>query len=129
MVPGTGGKCGASAIDSRLYRLLSQRYHGALDNIFLENLRPGSKFMAIFETIKRGFNGQQNRTWNIRLDSSEFMGTPACVAQIPGMITLQSKDLHDLFDPVVSKILEQILTQISSAEKKFRRRVISVSFN
>ena len=129
MASGTGGKCGASAIDSRLYQLLSQRYRGALDSILLENLRPGSNFMGTFEAIKRKFNGEKDRTWQLRLNSSEFMGAPACVAQIPGMIILQSKDLHDLFDPVVSKILEQILTQISSAEKRFRRRVITVSFN
>lgn len=85
--------------------------------------------MDIFERIKREFNGQKNRTWNISLNSSEFTGASACVEQVPGTIPLQSKDLHDLFDPIVSKILGQILTQISAAEKKFRRRVITVSFD
>lgn len=54
---GVGGKCGGSSCDRALHELMMKRYGEAFSSLATSKTGPGSRFMEIWESIKRDFDG------------------------------------------------------------------------
>ncbi|KAF5861274.1 hypothetical protein ETB97_000466 [Aspergillus alliaceus] len=59
---GIGGKCGSTAVDRNFYKLMSDRFGDAFNNLPMRRKSPGSEFMKQFETIKRDFGSSDEST-------------------------------------------------------------------
>jgi len=57
-----GGKCGSTYVDRNLHSLLSKRFGSSFDNLSYSMKGPGSKFMASFESGKKSFGSNDNKT-------------------------------------------------------------------
>lgn len=122
-----GAKCGATAIDSRFYQLMSIKLDRAFNSLLPSSIRPGSTLMNRFEEAKHTFNGEGEKTWNLPLNIDGTKADPTFFDRRRRCIILRSQDLRDLFDPVLNKIFTLIASQITAANDKFQRQVINVS--
>ncbi|KAJ5570150.1 uncharacterized protein N7459_009580 [Penicillium hispanicum] len=121
----TGAKCGGTAVDSRFYQLLSNKLEGAFETLSPSDIGPGSSFMNFFETVKKEFDGEGERSWDLFLDLNVPRIDPTFFNRRRRSIILRSQDLRDLYDPILGKIFALILSQITAANNKFRRHVIN----
>ncbi|PLN76212.1 actin-like ATPase domain-containing protein [Aspergillus taichungensis] len=125
-----GAKCGGTAIDSRLYDLMRQRLPRAFSRLN-HLIAPGSQFMGVFEKAKQEF-GLDVPLRPVRLPLKPR--TEGLDLTLPyydsefGTLILSTKDLQDLFDPVISKIVALINSQIMAAGKAFGSPVINRIF-
>ncbi|PLN84995.1 hypothetical protein BDW42DRAFT_198860 [Aspergillus taichungensis] len=124
-----GGKCGGTAIDSRLYELLSKRLPSAFK--YLNYLiAPGSKFSCTFEGVKQVFGGDEGKDI-FRLPLDLRRGQRACTLPYfdPARkeLILSREDVQNLFDPVIAKIISLINSQIMAAGKEYGSPVINVA--
>ena len=55
---GVGAKCGGTSCDRALHQLMSNKYGAAFKNLPATKTGPGSRFMEMWESIKRDFDGQ-----------------------------------------------------------------------
>ncbi|OJJ43061.1 hypothetical protein ASPZODRAFT_169644 [Penicilliopsis zonata CBS 506.65] len=122
----TGGRCGGAAIDARLYQLLAYKYMGACDEFLPRLFRPGSQFMNAFQQIKQDFDGTGDKSWKIPVECFKTEIIPFS-QKAPSVLVLDSRDLCDLYDPVLSRIFALIMTQITAANTHCRRNIINVS--
>lgn len=83
--------------------------------------------MNDFEEIKRNFHGGESEVYQLRLDISAPNADPSFFDKERRVITLRSQDLRGWFDPVITRILSLILSQITAPGAGFKRRVINVS--
>ncbi|PKY04394.1 hypothetical protein P168DRAFT_282023 [Aspergillus campestris IBT 28561] len=124
-----GGKCGGTAIDSRLYGLINKRFPGAFKSLnYL--IAPGSKFMRAFEDVKTVF-GEDERRKTFRLPLNLRRGQRGCTLpyfdpKTKGMI-LSEEDTRNLYNPVISKIISLINSQIMAADENHGSPVINVA--
>ena len=64
----SGGKCGGTSIDRRLYALMVERYGKAFTSLPPTKTGPGSTFMNQFETCKKIFTCEDpKQTWDLPL--------------------------------------------------------------
>ncbi|PKY00051.1 actin-like ATPase domain-containing protein [Aspergillus campestris IBT 28561] len=118
-----GGKCGGTAVDSRFYQLMTIRFGSAFEGLPCKQIAPGSKFMDAFETAKRAFSGVPGDA--VRLPLRMKPNHIDAGHYYSGHILLSSGDLQSLFDPVVSRIINLINTQVKAADKAYGYRVIN----
>ena len=57
-----GGKCGSTALDRNFYKLMSERFGPAFDDLPTKKKGPGSTFMRYFEVLKRNFGHDNEDT-------------------------------------------------------------------
>lgn len=57
-----GGKCGSTALDRNFYKLMSDRFGSAFDDLPLKRKGPGSVFMNHFESLKKDFGVDLDET-------------------------------------------------------------------
>jgi hypothetical protein len=55
---GVGAKCGGTSCDRALHHLMSNKYGAAFKNLPATNIGSGSRFMEMWESNKRDFDGQ-----------------------------------------------------------------------
>lgn len=90
-------------------------------------IEAGSLAMNTFETIKTDFNGLGGNTWYFDFNLNAPETDPTFSNQRRRHVVLQSEDIRGLYEPVLSRIFDLIVSQISAANEKCRRRVINVS--
>jgi hypothetical protein len=121
-VPGEGGKCGSTAIDRRLYALLSKRFEKAFSELPPEKTGVGSRFMRDLELGKCGFDGDLARfpsSVKLKMRSLEEGSIGEDQYDFENdEIFVSAADFKQCFDPVVAKIIRVISHQIKQAQKK-----------
>lgn len=87
---------------------------------------PGSALMDDFEDTKRNFSRVTRKEYGFEFDMKSKFFDPRHYNK--GQIILSSSDMQSLFDPVITKIIKLISTQLEAAEKECGYPVINVSF-
>jgi hypothetical protein len=72
---GVGGKCGGSSCDRALHELMMKKYGEAFSSLATSKTGPGSRFMEIWESIKRDFDGDDMDA-EFELHLKMFSGNP-----------------------------------------------------
>ena len=121
-VPGEGGKCGSTAIDRRLYTLLSKRFGPAFSELLPEKTGVGSRFMRDLELGKCGFDGDLRRFASpVKLKMRSLVGAGIDEEQYDfdnDEILVSAADFKECFDPVVARIIRILSNQIKQAKKR-----------
>ncbi|EGD99513.1 hypothetical protein TESG_06780 [Trichophyton tonsurans CBS 112818] len=108
---GIGGKCGSTAIDRNLYRLMSRRFGKAFDMLPAKKKGPGSEFMRKFEIVKKdfGFNIEEDKIYELPLNIRAGKVKSEYFDDEERLVLLSSNDIRQLFDPVVDQVIGLIL--------------------
>ncbi|KAL4734478.1 actin-like ATPase domain-containing protein [Aspergillus similis] len=123
---GIGGKCGSTAVDRNFYRLMSDRFGEAFDNLPLKRKSPGSEFMRKFEVIKRDFgHSDEETTFELPLNMTLSEPNSDHFDDEERLVILSSDDLRAIFAPVVDQILSLVRQQITDARDDAERDVIN----
>jgi hypothetical protein len=121
-VPGEGGKCGSTAIDRRLYALLSKRFAKAFSELPPEKTGVGSRFMRDLELGKCGFDGDLGRfpsPVKLKMQSLEEGSIGDDQYDFENdEILVSTADFQQCFDPVVARIIKIVSNHIKQAQKK-----------
>ncbi|RAH64719.1 Hsp70 family protein [Aspergillus aculeatinus CBS 121060] len=127
LLTGIGGKCGSTAIDRNLYKLMSHRFGRAFDNLPTSVKGPGSKFMNAFENVKRDFGISSSFSIEeLPLNMTLTNGTPTEYYDAEErLVKITSGDLSALFDPVVNQVITLIQRQITDARNLRGRGIIN----
>ncbi|RPA83095.1 hsp70-like protein [Ascobolus immersus RN42] len=115
---GVGGKCGSTYVDRNFHDLMRKRFGENFTNLPAKKIAPRSEFMRQFESIKRDFRGPGNRTRPYTLtlimrdvEDSDFYD------EDDSQVKLTEKDIQNLFDPVISKIIDLVNQQVREVKK------------
>ncbi|DAA75364.1 TPA_exp: HSP70 family protein [Trichophyton benhamiae CBS 112371] len=116
---GTGGKCGSTAIDRNLYRLMSRRFGKAFDMLPAKKKGPGSEFMRKFEIVKKdfGFNIDEDKIYELPLNMRANKVKSEYFDDEERLVLLSSNDIRQLFDPVVDQVIGLVRKQMDDAEE------------
>ncbi|PYI31866.1 actin-like ATPase domain-containing protein [Aspergillus indologenus CBS 114.80] len=127
LLTGIGGKCGSTAIDRNLYKLMSYRFGRAFDNLPTSVKGPGSKFMNAFEDIKRDFGVSSSfSVGELPLNMTLANGTQTeYYDSEERLVKITSGDLSAIFDPVVNQVITLIQRQITDARNLRGRGTIN----
>ncbi|GBF66389.1 hypothetical protein TMEN_9109 [Trichophyton mentagrophytes] len=115
---GIGGKCGSTAIDRNLYRLMSRRFGKAFDMLPAKKKGPGSEFMRKFEIVKKdfGFNIEEDKIYELPLNIRAGKVKSEYFDDEERLVLLSSNDIRQLFDPVVDQVIGLVRKQMDDAE-------------
>ncbi|KAF7157792.1 hypothetical protein CNMCM6106_003921 [Aspergillus hiratsukae] len=123
---GIGGKCGSTAVDRNFYKLMSDRFGDAFDNLPTKRKSPGSDFMKKFEIIKRDFgNSDEETTFELPLNMTVANPDPEFFDEEERLVLISSADLHSIFDPVIEQIVSLVQQQIADARKETGKDIIN----
>ncbi|KAF7169279.1 hypothetical protein CNMCM5623_002075 [Aspergillus felis] len=123
---GIGGKCGSTAVDRNFYKLMSDRFGDAFDNLPTKRKSPGSEFMKKFEIIKRDFgNSDEETTFELPLNMTVANPDPEFFDEEERLVLISSADLCSIFDPVIEQIVSLVQQQIADARKETGKDIIS----
>ncbi|KAK6828704.1 hypothetical protein RU639_003752 [Aspergillus parasiticus] len=122
---GIGGKCGSTAVDRNFYKLMSDRFGDAFDNLPMRRKGPGSEFMKKFEIIKRDFGSSDESTdFELPLNMTVPDPDPAYFDDEERLVILSSDDMRAIFDPVIDQIVSLVKLQIKDARQETGKDVI-----
>ncbi|KAE8364462.1 hypothetical protein BDV27DRAFT_128405 [Aspergillus caelatus] len=122
---GIGGKCGSTAVDRNFYKLMSDRFGDAFDNLPMRRKGPGSEFMKQFEIIKRDFgSSDESDYFELPLNMTVPDPDPAHFDDEERMVIISSDDLRALFDPVIDQIISLVRLQIRGARQETGKDII-----
>ncbi|KAL4933394.1 Hsp70 family protein [Aspergillus undulatus] len=123
---GIGGKCGSTAVDRNFYKLMSERFGEAFDDLPIKRKSPGSGFMRAFESIKRDFgSSDEENTFELPLNITLVDPDPKYYDEEERMVIVSSNDLRNMFDPVVDQILDLVKEQLEDAKEEAGQDVIN----
>ncbi|GFF46529.1 heat shock 70 kDa protein 12A [Aspergillus udagawae] len=123
---GIGGKCGSTAVDRNFYKLMSDRFGNAFDNLPTKRKSPGSEFMKRFEIIKRDFgNSDEETTFELPLNMNVANPDPEFFDEEERLVLISSADLHSIFDPVIEQIVSLVRHQIADSRKETGKDIIN----
>ncbi|GIJ81658.1 hypothetical protein Asppvi_000157 [Aspergillus pseudoviridinutans] len=123
---GIGGKCGSTAVDRNFYKLMSDRFGDAFDNLPTKRKGPGSEFMKKFEIIKRDFgNSDEETTFELPLNMTVANPDPEFFDEEERLVLISSADLRSIFDPVIEQIVSLVRQQIADARKETGKDIIN----
>ncbi|KAE8396111.1 hypothetical protein BDV23DRAFT_144350 [Aspergillus alliaceus] len=123
---GIGGKCGSTAVDRNFYKLMSDRFGDAFNNLPMRRKSPGSEFMKQFETIKRDFgSSDESTTFELPLNMTVSDPDPKHFDNEERMVIISSDDLHTIFDPVIDKITSLVRQQVEDAREETGKDIIN----
>ncbi|KAM0670580.1 hypothetical protein MY8738_000775 [Beauveria namnaoensis] len=119
---GIAGKCGATFVDRNFFKLMADRFGEAFTDLDPEQIGPGSTFMNQFEQRKKDFShgNVSRRAHRIPLFMPALnytSKTEQFYEKRSSSILLTHKDLKDIFDPVVKKILALIKDQVDRTKE------------
>lgn len=120
---GVGGKCGSTFIDRNFHSLMSRRFGRAFENLDQKVKGPGSRFMRSFEDVKCDFGASTSTELKeispfvMNVEDSEYYDSETHA------VFLSNADLHNLFSPVVSDIINLIDHQVKDAKAKANARI------
>jgi hypothetical protein len=124
---GIGGKCGSTAVDRNFYKLMSDRFGHAFDNLLTKRKSPGSDFMKKFEIIKRDFGtSDEDTTFELPLNMTVANPDPEFFDEEERLVLISSADLRSIFDPVIEQIVSLVQQQIADARKETGKDIINV---
>ncbi|KAF4216546.1 hypothetical protein CNMCM8980_001983 [Aspergillus fumigatiaffinis] len=123
---GIGGKCGSTAVDRNFYKLMSDRFGHAFDNLLTKRKSPGSDFMKKFEIIKRDFGtSDEDTTFELPLNMTVANPDPEFFDEEERLVLISSADLRSIFDPVIEQIVSLVQQQIADARKETGKDIIN----
>ncbi|PKX99980.1 actin-like ATPase domain-containing protein [Aspergillus campestris IBT 28561] len=125
-----GGKCGGTAIDSRLYDLMRQRLPYTFDSLN-HLIAPRSEFMTAFEDVKQQFGlDVPRKTHRLPLEPRRLREDCTLPYYDPETktFTLFPEDMQHLFDPVIAKITALVSSQVMAADIAYGSPVINRIF-
>ncbi|KAH8431663.1 Hsp70 family protein [Aspergillus melleus] len=102
LVPSTGEFIGSTSIDRAFCRFLSEQWGDSFMQAPRHLVAPGSFLMKWFEGLKYGYSG----TPGDYVHRQRLLGLD---------IALSRKDLYSMFEPVVSRVCELLITHLEEA--------------
>ncbi|KAE8370730.1 actin-like ATPase domain-containing protein [Aspergillus caelatus] len=123
---GIGGKCGSTAVDRNFYKLMSDRFGDAFNNLPMKRKSPGSEFMKQFETVKRDFGSSDElTTFELPLNMTVSNADPEHFDEEERIVIISSNDLRTIFEPVIEKIISLVRRQIEDAHEEIGKDIIN----
>ncbi|KAJ0416892.1 hypothetical protein BJY00DRAFT_316449 [Aspergillus carlsbadensis] len=113
-----GGRCAGAAVESNIYRLLSQRLGPAFESLPVANKGPGSRFGCLLEKAKHEFGPASTEPQPLLLKMD-----PRLLANNPyysdGGVLVTRQDLQQCFDPVLREIIQLVEMEIKLTQLQF----------
>ncbi|KAI5364531.1 Putative Heat shock protein 70 family [Septoria linicola] len=119
LLVGAGGKCGSTYIDRQFIKWMERTFGDAYTGLPWHMRGPSSRLMQEFETVKRNF-GKANTKRKPYQRISCFMAeaTESMYYQDDGFVKIYQSDLEAMFEPVVSKIVDLLQSQLDAEQRQ-----------
>ncbi|KAL2849380.1 hypothetical protein BJX68DRAFT_267232 [Aspergillus pseudodeflectus] len=114
-----GGRCAGAAVESNIYRLLTERFGRAFECLPVADKCPGSRFGRLVEEAKHKFGpgSTEPSPLPLRMDPTLLQNN---AYYSNGLVYITKQDLQRCFDPVLQEIIELVELEIKITQMQYR---------
>ncbi|PWY79178.1 hypothetical protein BO70DRAFT_407654, partial [Aspergillus heteromorphus CBS 117.55] len=122
-----GARCGSTAVDSRFYALMEQRFQRSFSQLPLQHVGPGSPLMERFELYKSqvSLDTASGHLFYLPLNRLLHNADPAHYRAESRHIVISAGDMRSLLQPVVGRILALLFQQYREAKEMCRADAVA----